>query len=129
MAFEFDTGQTTRPNPASAGLNDAWEDGVRDQLPANHTEAQFLRAAGDQIINDIWAHRSREGVRWAMWKRVTLMQRLLSLEPTTFDRVVTELAERLMLLADDLPAAAGSRNPGGNGANPPKTTGENFDGF
>jgi hypothetical protein len=29
--------------------------------------------------------------------------------------VVTELAERLMLLADDLPAPAGSRNPGGNG--------------
>lgn len=131
MTFSFDTGQSRVPlTSASEGMRDAWEDAVRDSLPLDHTEAAFMRAAADQIINDIWRHKSLPGVRRSFWQRSYIIHRMESLEPTAHDRLITEFAERIMQLATDLPEPSGSRDLDGIEANPPKLQKEqNYNGF
>lgn len=106
MTFSFDTGDQRR-NPAADGLSDAWIDAVMDK--AGGPEAprhKFLRAAASQIINDIWEHKSTDGVRRMFWKRDAILNEMATSEPSAHDDVVENLFERLTLLKET-PAKAG----------------------
>ena len=101
MSFEFDTGAQHRPNSAEDGLNDAWCDAVQDAAGGpDAPRDRFLRAASAQIINDIWDHKSTDGVRRMFWKRQEILFEMSMSEPSAHDDVLENLHERLSLLKE-----------------------------
>lgn len=106
MAFEFDAGNQ-RSNPAAEGLADAWMDAVTDAAGgADAPRHKVLQAAAAQIINDIWNHKSTDGVRRMFWRRMTVLNEMSASEPASHDDVVENLHERLCALKE-IPASAG----------------------
>lgn len=99
MTFNFDTGAKAPVNWASSGMADAWIAAVRDSLPEEHTDAQFYKAAADQIINDIWRKKSAVGVRRAFWNRIELIRTMGNAHAAQHDRCVNEFCERLAMFA------------------------------
>lgn len=99
MSFDFDTGQ--RSNPAAEGIADAWMDAVTDMAGGpDAPRHKVLKAAADQIINDIWNHKSTDGVRRMFWKHMALLDEMSCTEPATHDLIVENLHERLCALKE-----------------------------
>ncbi len=100
MSFTFDTGDQRR-NPAAEGIADAWSDAVQDMAGGpGAPRHMFLRAAAAQIINDIWDHKSTDGVRHMFWRKQAILFEMATSEPSAHDDVVENLHERLTLLKE-----------------------------
>lgn len=70
------TGALTKGATPSAGLRDAWKDGVLDSLPENATDRQKAEAFAEQIIQDIRKAKSTRGVNGAWGKREDVIDAL-----------------------------------------------------
>lgn len=110
MSFDFDAGE--KANPAAEGIADAWFDAVTDAAGGpSAPRHKVLKAAANQIINDIWDHKSTDGVRNMFWRRNGLLFEMAASEPAAHDDVIENLHERLTLLKEAPQKAAVGRAP------------------
>jgi hypothetical protein len=72
-----ETGEIHAPASQGSAIRDAWEDGIRDALPENATERQFLDACFEQLKGEFRAYSTVRGLDggWAKYDRIiTRMQ-------------------------------------------------------
>lgn len=65
-------------------IRDAWEDGIRDSLPANATPRQFHEAAAARLREEFSAYKSKSGLDGAWAKYGKILARMNGVAPDLF---------------------------------------------
>ena len=101
--------ETGEVHDNGAAIRDAWEDGIRDSLPANATPRQFHEAAAARLREELSAYKTVNGLNGAWSKYGKILARMNGAAPDLFASLQAhyEACERALTEKPVLTVAAG----------------------